>query len=325
MDKKPSFNIKEIILGVLTVAASAVTFWLWHARAIPALAAGDFAGGMQFVAPVMGLALTATLFALGAMFIRDRRIAYAVATISIVVPYFFVTATSAALMLLGISIIGVAFAVHKIRREFSLSIGFSISKTVKSGLALYFTVASLIISLFYAGTLNQKNSLAALLPKPAFDFTLYHFLNSDFARSVTGLPVVQEDITVDELLDMLARDQLKKQGIDTGKIPASELARLREAEHQGIARQYGITFRGNEKVQDLFYTVVAERADELLGPYRRYLPLVSALTFFFALKALTVVVYLISLVLLFLLIKVLLSANILKRATENIEVERLTF
>jgi len=316
--------IKEIILGVATVLVSGVTFWLWRTSAIPALAGGDVQSGLRFIAPAAGLAISAALFALAAMFIRDRRIIYGAAMIGAGIPYLLIDASNAVLLLLALSLGGTAFAVHKIRREFSLSVGFSVSKTVKSGLSLYFTVACLAISLFYSTTLNQKNSLAAFLPKPAFDFTLYHFLNSRFAESITGLPDVRRDITADELLDMLARRQLEQQGIPGVKISAADLARLHKVEHDEISRQYGITFRGNEKVQDIFYTVVAERADELMGPYRAYLPLVSSLAFFFALKALTLPVYLVSLVVIFLLIKGLLFAKILKRAHEQIDVERIT-
>ncbi len=324
MKEQTSASIKEINLGISASAASVAAFWLWKTEAIPGIVAGDFHGWMRFAAPVAGLAAAAALFALSAMFIRDRRIAYGAGIIGVAAPYLFSDATRAALILLGVCAVGAAFAVHKIRREFSLSVGFSVSKTVKSGLSLYFTVACLAISLFYSTTLNQKNSLAAFLPKPAFDFTLYHFLNSRFAESITGLPDVRRDITADELLDMLARRQLEQQGIPGVKISAADLARLHKVEHDEISRQYGITFRGNEKVQDIFYTVVAERADELMGPYRAYLPLVSSLAFFFALKALTLPVYLVSLVVIFLLIKGLLFAKILKRAHEQIDVERIT-
>jgi len=317
-------TIKEIILGAAAILISGVTFWLWRTSAIPALAGGDVQSGLRFIAPAAGLAVSAALFALAAMFIRDRRIIYGAAMIGAGTPYLLTDASNAALLLFAASLAGTAFAVHKIRREFALSVGFSVSKTVKSGLALYFTVSCLAISLFYSTTLNQKNSLAALLPKPAFDFTLYHFLNSSFAQSITGLPDVRQNMTADELLDMLARRQLQRQGVPEAQISSADLARLRKVEHTELGRQYGIAFQGNEKVQDIFYTVVAERADELMGPYRAYLPLVSSLAFFFALKALTLPVYLVSLVVIFLLIKALLFAKILKRAKEQIDVERIT-
>jgi len=325
MKEQTSASIKEINLGISASAASVAAFWLWKTEAIPGIVAGDFHGWMRFAAPVAGLAAAAALFALSAMFIRDRRIAYGAGIIGVAAPYLFSDATRAALILLGVCAVGAAFAVRKIRREFSLSIGFSVSKIARAGLSLYFTVACVIISFFYAGALDSKNALAAILPKPAFDLTLHYFLNSSFARSVTGLPVMRRGVTADELLDMLAREQLKKQGISPTSIPAADMARLRRAEHDDIARQYGISFQGNEKVQDIFYAAVAQHADELMGPYRAYLPAISALAFFFALKALTLPLYLLALVLAFVLIKGLLSATVLKRATEQIEVERITF
>lgn len=324
MEKQINAPIKEIILGGFAAAVSLGAFWLWRAEAIPALAAGDFHGVMRFVAPTAGLAFAAALFALSAMFIRDRRIAYGTAVMGAGGPYLFAHTGTAVFLLMGVGIIAIAFAVHKIRREFSLSAGFSVSKVARSGTQLYFTVACVIISVFYAHTLSRENALAAVLPRPAFDFTLHYFLNSQFAQSLTGLSDVRRDISADELLDMLARRQLEKQGIPAQKISSALLARMRAAEHEEIGRRYGIVFRGDEKAEDLFYGAIARRADELLGPYRAYVPFVSSLAFFFALKALTLPLYLISLVILLLLIRALLSANILKRTVHNIEVERIT-
>ena len=316
--------IKESALALAMVTAGVFAFWLWRVQAIPAIAAGDFHGWARFAAPVAGLALASVLFAFGAMFIRDRRIAYGAGIIGVAVPYFFSNASTAVLLLMAASVVGIAFAVHKIRREFSLSIGFSVSKIAKSGLSLYFTAACVIISVFYADTLSREHALAALLPKPAFDMTLNYFLNSRLAQSVTGLPEVRRDITADELLDMLTKSQLEKQGIPASQISPADLARLRAAERREIERQYGVAFRGDEKAADLFYGAIARRADELLGPWRAYAPFISALTFFFALKTLTLPLYLISLAALFLLIKGLLSVNILQREVHSIEVERIT-
>lgn len=324
MEGRTSTNIKEIILGVLAAFSSIIAFWLWRAYAIPALAAGDFHGMARFIAPTAGLILASALFTLAAMFIRDRRIAYGSAAVGAAGPYLFVDASNAVILLAGASIAGIAFAVHKIRREFFLSAGFSVSKIAKSGLSLYFTVACAVISLFYAGTLNRENSLVAIFPKPAFDLTLHYFLNSSYAKSVTGLSDIRRDVTMDELLDMLAKAQLEKQGIPASKIFPADLARIRAAEREALESQYGIAFRGDEKVEDLFYGAIAQRADELLGPYRAYIPFISSLAFFFALKALTVPLYLLSLFTVFLLIKALVSATILKCAVHRIEVERIT-
>ena len=315
---------KEIILGATSAVSSAIMFWLWDAHAIPALVGGDFQGYSNVIIPIAALVAGASCFGLGAIFIRDPWVAYGAALAGSAIPYLVSGITPTVFILLPIAAIITAFGVHKIRREFFLSVGFSVSKIAKSGMALYFTVAALTISFLYAGALSQKNALATILPKPAFDFTLHHLLNSEFARSAAGITQMRKDATADELLEMLAREQLKKQGIDPLRIPPAEVARLRAGLHEEIARQYGIAFQGNEKVQDIFYTAVAQRADELLGPYRAYLPLVSALAFFFALKALTLPISLMSLAVMFVLIKALRSVKILTRTTQHIEVERLT-
>lgn len=320
-----SFRIKEIILGFGAALFSAATFWLWESTVISVIARGDFMRYASFIIPFLALAVSASLFALASMLIRDRRIAYSAAIVGIVLPNFLVPAVGTTLAILAGSIIGIAFAVHKIRREFALSVGFSVSKVAKSGLALYFTVASLLISLFYVHAFQKKDALAVLLPKPAFDYTLNYFLNSQFARSLTGLPLVRQDITADEFLDVMISRQLSEQGLPSVTIPASERARLRAVAREELARQYGITFQGKEKVNDLFYTMVAARADELLGSHRRYLPFISGFAFFFAFKALTLPIYLVALLISFLLIKISLSAKLLKRVEEEIKVERIVF
>ncbi|MBI3630937.1 MAG: hypothetical protein HY221_01195 [Candidatus Sungbacteria bacterium] len=310
---------------MLAAGSSVAVFYLWEVVTIPEVISSNFQHYLSFLIPLVCLAASSSLFALAGMFVRDRRIAYCAAVVGAGVPYFFARPSLPTLAVLAISLICIVFAVHKIRQEFLLSVGFSVSKTVKSGLALYFTVASLTLTLFYVHALNDKSALSALLPQPAFDFTLQYFFNSPFARSLTGLPQVRQDITANEFLDVLISQQLKSQGLESVNVPASERTHLREVERRQIARQYGITLKGNERMLNVFYDVVAQRAVDLLGPYRRYLPLLSGIAFFFAFKALTVAAYLISLLIIFLLIRIFLFVKILRRTTEHIQVERITF
>lgn len=324
MERETRILIKEVIIAALSVTASGVAFLLWR-RVIPELAAGNFHTGLLLASALGALILAATLFILTAMFIERPPIAYASAVISTGAPYFFFTATLPIIAVLCASIGISVLAVYKIRREFSLSMGFSVSKISKSGIALFFTVFAISASLLYTQGRDERQPLAFLIPKPAFDATLPYLFNSQFMRSLTGLPQIKPDITADELLDIMLRRQLENQGLTASKVTREEMIRLKESGRREIARQYRISFKGNEKVQDLFYGLIADRADELLGPYRRYIPLVSALAFFFAFKTLSLPLSLLSLASAFLLIRTMLFATILTRATKDITVERITF
>ena len=320
---KSGFNYKEFILAALTVAGNGITFFLWK-QAVPRIIAGDFSGYTEFIYPLVCLVISGVLFSLAALFIRNRWIIYPAALIGIGAPYLLLPAANSVLGALGISFVLILFAVRKIRKEFIFSLGFSTAKTLHVGLPLYFTSAAIIVSLFYVQLVDQNNAVTILVPKPALDFTLSHFLNSQYVKSLTGISDIRSDSRVDDMIDALLQEQAKKEGVPISKVPREEREKVRKSQRDEFAKQYRISLTGEERVGDVMYILVAQRIEELLGPYKKYLPIVAAVAFFFAFKAFTFPLYLISLFSTFLLIKLLIFVKVITTVVHQIEVEKLS-
>lgn len=328
---------KELTLGILASASGIAAFWFWS-RAIPLIAKGEAAHYSDFLLPAISLLLAASLFSLAALFIRSRRVVYAGMGVAAAAPYFFIPTAipirapylylptpsleNPVLWVLVASVLLVWFALHRIRREFDLSLGFSLTKTLKTGLPLYFTVASLTVSTFYFSLLDEREALAAILPKPAFDAIVRTL--RDPLQTLTGLPEINFNETVDALLTRLVGEELRSRGTSLSQLSKGELAHLIFLQRERLSKNFGIAVGGKERIADLFYRAVTNRLGELVGPYRQYLPAVSVALFFFAFKALTVPFLYLTLLLTFLLLRLIRAAKMLKSEKHTVEVERLT-
>lgn len=313
-------NPKEITLGVLTALVSIGTFWSWY-EAIPALTAGEFEAYINFGIPVLGFLLSACFFSLAALFIRESKVVYPAIIISISAPYLFTEASLFILSAMALSAALSALAVHKIRKEYDLSPGFSAAKFLKSGLPLYLTTASLVISAFYLTGITEKNAISTLLPKSALEFGLKTL--SGPLGSVAGLPEIDPEATVNELLEKVVSEGLKTKGLELTKLPRSEILKLIGIQRNELADKFGIKVKGNEKVGDLLYGTVTGKAEDLLGPYKSYLPYASAIAFFLAFKTLTIPLYYAALLITLLLIKLMVLTKILRSEKVQMETERL--
>ena len=264
----------------------------------------------------------AVFFSLGAIFIKNTKIIYGTAAISISAPFLFVPATQTAIAVLGLCLIIAVLAVKRIRNEFYFSLGFSVSKILKSGLPLFFTASALIIATFQLSAVSEEKAISAFLPKSTFD-TVLKFMGKPL-EDITGLPLSNSGATVDEVLTKVIRDGLEGQGISLSQVAESELKRLVSLQRNQLAKNFGISVTGGEKIGDVFYTSISTRLGELLGPYKSYLPYVSAAAFFFAFKAFTLPLYYFSMLITYVLIRLLIATNILRVEKEQMEVERLT-
>lgn len=297
-------------------------FWLWN-QSIPFIIAGEFKRYGDLLAPIGGLALAGALFVLCAALIQNRAVAN-IALIGFTMAFFlFTPATQTALIVLGISMLLVIFSIYRIHSEYTLSLGFNISKISRSGLPLYFTVVSLVVSIFYFSHLNEENALTSLFPKTTLTLTLDYL--GEPLSSLTGFPLDNPNITVDEILLSALSEQFKSQGISMAQIPEREFSKLLLAGKKDLQDRFGISLNGDEKVTDVLYEALVVNAQKLLGPYQKFLPLASAGVFFFAFKALTLPLYYLTLLTLFILVKFMQWSKIVVSEKRQIEVERLTF
>ncbi len=310
-------NLKEVVLGILTVSFSIAVFWMWH-QVTPKIVAGEFQNYIDFLWPVLGLILTGTFFSLGALFTSNVRLLYPTVTISIGAPFFFIPATNTALAGLAISVLFIIYAVWRIKTEAEHSLGFSATKFLKAGLPIYFTIVSLLISMFFFSQIGEDEDrvFATLLPKSAIEIAIGPL------QSLMGLSAAKPNSTIDEAFTELIIEQLKSQGIKN--VPQSELARLLRDQREELSKSFGLKLSGKERISDILYEFISRRFRELLGPYKEYLPYASTIAFFFAFKALTFPIYYLTLLITFILIRIMVAVTILKREKIQIEVERLT-
>lgn len=321
MVEKSRLHLKELIVAALAVVSGILVFWLWSGR-MAVVQGGDIRGYSALILPIAGVCFSGALFAFAALFIRNSRIAYPAAAVAVGSPYFLLPADSVVLGTFVLSIFLILFAVRRIRGEYALSVGFSISKIVKDGLPLYFTVAALIISVFYLHQTNKQKD--TFIPRPALDYTIRWLTQNPAVFDSFGFPAINPDMTIDEVLRNFLLRELEGQA-DGRKIPEAELTRLIFEQRLVLSKQYGIDIQGREKIGDVLSRAVQSYMERLLGPYKEYLPFATATAFFFAFKTLTLPLYYITLLLTYILIKLAFYGNILKREKEKIEVERVMF
>jgi hypothetical protein len=92
-----------------------------------------------------------------------------------------------------------------------------------------------------------------------------------------------------------------------------------------LEKQYGTEIPNKEETAELLYRAAVEQFKQLLGPYQDFMPLASAVIFFFAFKTFTIPIYYLTLVFAFFLLKLMLWSKIVKREITQVEVERLHF
>lgn len=130
----------------------------------------------SFILPLIGIVIVASLFSLSALFIKNNWIVFPSILVGISSPFLFVPATNAAIGTLLLSILFMMFAVRRIQKEFTLSLGFSLTKLLKGGLPLFLTTASLIIAVFYLAEIDEKRALEIFLPRRATVNLVFKYL-----------------------------------------------------------------------------------------------------------------------------------------------------
>lgn len=313
--------IKETVLCTFTLCMIIASFWLWRAST-QAIAQEVFNSYGQFIASLSSLILAASLFGIAAIFVSNYWMMYISMSIGVAAPFLFIPFSTISLILMGPCILLVCFAARRIHKDASLAQGFSISNFFKSGIPLFLTIAGIIISFFYLYDAQKKDAVRAIFPRTAFDVTI-RALGGPL-KSLTGGEAFTPEGTVDDFFQGLIKKQLGDRGIHFDQLSHKELQRLLADQRSEIAKSYGIQLRGDEKLGDVFYTTIIERMNDLLGPYRAYVPYASAVAFFLAFKTLSFFLYFLIIVIAFLLVRIMIVMGVLTHKKEQIEVERLT-
>lgn len=313
--------VKEIVLGVSLVALHVLVFWLWQ-RAMPLIVGHAHDQYTPFILAFCGLILAAVVFSLAVLLIKKKEVVYTVVAAALIAPFMYVPASLSALALLAVCVLLGLFAARRMHTEFAFSVGFSVSRIFRAGLPYYFTALALILSLYYFIELGHVQSVSDVLPESAFRIT-FQVLGGPL-KAVTGLNL-RTNATVDDFLEDIIKDQIKKQGLPLSEVPPSELKRLIAMQRDELAARYHAKLTGKENLSDAFRTTIAERIGDILGPYQAYLPYASTIAFFLGVKTLTLPLYFITLGLTFLLIKLLIWGKIIALKKIEIEIERPEF
>lgn len=314
-------NPKELTLAFVFIAVQAFTFLVWR-DSLARIADQNFEFSYLYPASLVGLVIAVTLAALASIFITNQFLLYGAVAASMLVPLLTVPATNGTLIVLILTILLALGAVWRTANESSFSLGFSLHKLFRAGIPLYLTAAALLNSYFYFLEVKQSDIVGVALPRPAFDLALRIF--AEPIKSLTGNPSFRPDVTVDEFLEAGVRAELNKQQIADQRISDADIKKMTELSRRELASRYGVELKGNEKLSDALRETVTARMQDLLGPYRRYMPYAGAIAFFLAFKTLTIPLYFISLALAFFLIKGMIAAKIMKKETRQVEVSRLT-
>lgn len=316
------YNPKELALGVLAAGIPVITFWLWD-KTLPLLLEGEYRDFLRFIMPIVGLTVSASLFALLGIFVRTRILAYLFPIIGVGASFLFIAATPTVLGALPASVLLILYAVYRMRQEYTYSLGFSVAKITRAGLPVYFSVVALTISMFYFSGLNEERALSTFVPRSLIQFFLDRM--SGGSGFFSDFPKVNAETTINDLLFVIAERELTKQGVSPASIPKGELAKIISLERSNLSKQFGITLSGEEKVGEAFYSAITEKIQNFFGPYKNFLPVAAAIIFFLAFKAFTWPLYFISMLLTYILIRLMVFAAIVREEKVVIEVEKLVF
>ncbi len=313
MSTASRFGGKELILSVLTVAAGLANAYLWRGL----LFAGEFKDAAFYSLPVVALFLFAILFALSSAFIRQRWLRNVTAALSLGVGYLFSPYSSFILGGLGLSMLGGWYAASVISAEERASSKFSVRKILRGGLPVFFTSVALLLAILYFSSIRGEQR--ALFPRSLFDAAI-PFLEQPLQAILPGF---RRTASVDELLLALTAQQLGET-IDVSGFPPASREALLEQGRKTLSVEFGVNLTGKEKMTDVLYRVTNSQIAKFLGPYQSYLPIIAAAGFFVAVKALTLPVYWITLILVFGVVKLLVATGLLKQRTETIQVTKFT-
>jgi hypothetical protein len=311
-----NLNWKEIVLAALTVLAGVAVAFLWRG----VFDAGSFGNYYLLSLPVVAVLAYAVLFGFSAIFIRNAWLVYIAAFIPVLAGYFLLTSSNITLGALAIALALQAFAMHQIRNESHNASVFNLRKFLRSGLPIFFTALALSFSVFYLNLTKFQSDdyLGSLAPKDIFEKSL-----SLFGGQLNAIvPGFDPSKTLDDTLLALAKQESGGE-IDPAKLTAGQKQQLLQEGYNQLYKQFGIRVTGKEKGADLMYDLANQKLGEFAGPYKQYIPYISAFGIFLTVKFLSLPLYWTTIFLCFILVRVLAATGFLKREKAQVEVERL--
>lgn len=311
-----SHNSKELILGILVVAAGVLNAYLWH----QAIFADEFRNAAFYSWPVISLLAFAVLFSLSGAFIRSKPIRIASAVIALSSGYLFLGYRTAILGALVLSAAAGWYAQESIAAEHAASNFFSVRKIFRGGLPMFFTVLAILFAASYFSLIDAEPKSRGFLPRALFDAALP--LIEEQAKSF--LPGFRADAPADDLIIAFIKRQLEAAEINFDTLPEGERQALIREGRASFSKQLGVEISSKETSAEALFEISNAQVVKFAGSYGRYLPFLAAAGFFISVKALTLPIYWITLILISVVVRLLLAAGVLKEKAETIQVQRVS-
>jgi len=307
-------NLKELIIAVLVVVSGVLNAYLWKQL----IFSGSYSDLALFSLPIASLFLFVVSFAMLAMLGENVLLGLFAVIAAFIGSFFFVKASTAVLSGLLLTLVIALWAFRGIRKEAKSQNIPQMNRVLRQGLPLFFTAVAVMISVFYFSGIAISEP-QTFVPKAAFELTIPYL--EGVLQNI--LPGFKASLSVNELLRKNAEEQLEGE-LGLKSVPEEQLKKLVEEQRRALEQGLGLKISGEERAGDLIYSLANQKAEDFLGPYKRYIPYLSAFGFFLAIKVLTFPLYLISLALVWLTVKLLLAFEFIKRETVSVEVEKLS-
>lgn len=307
-------SIKEAIIATATIIIGFANAYFWQNLIYSA----DYSDPAAIFLPVATMFSFAILFSLLALFSKNIYVIYLACALSVVNGLIIADRNATVLIGTVLGMSGIVYAARKIQSDVNDSKTFGLSKSLSRGLPFFFTTFALIISLTYFSSILLAES--NFIPRPIFN------ASTRILQNYLGglIPGFRPNATINEVLTDVLATELKNQ-IDINKIPKRQLNTLLQEQKAALSEKIGIKVSGEEKTTELLYNLANQKLEELFGQYKIYLPYISAIGFFLAIKTLTWPLYFVTLGFIFFTVKFLLVLGILKRELSTTQIEKLTF
>lgn len=313
--------MKQIILGVLTVLFG-LFGWSFLNTTLEKEASFSEIG----VVSALFLIVFGILFSFSALFIKKRYFLFFAAGFA-VLP---LLAFGQNIYFLGSSVIfflTLIWSRSKIQQEKIQQIKFHFSKVISRGLPIFLTGFSLVLAVSFAFS-PQFSTSALEIPKTLFDITFN--LSEKFLA--LQFPGFHKEITIDEFLIVGLSSQIEQMIGASGFTDVSkemieqqlknlQVKKLLKEQKEKYSAALGIEIKGNEKLKDTAYQAINERMPLLIKPYQNYLPPILIFIGFTIIKPLTIPLMWLTLIMGWIILKILLVFRFCKISKEMVEKE----
>lgn len=306
-------NPKEYIPGILLVLCGAVVGFFW--KGIP-----------DTPALSVLIVLYASLFGFYLLFARQASLRYTLPAISLGALALTLGVNQFVLEGLALAILFISIAAWTSEYEYQNSVSFAPRRVVSRSLKFFFTALAILFAFAYYGdTHTSAHSVNQLLPRNVFEISL-KAAQAPLSRMLPGFTA---ESTVDDILIAMATQE-SAQVVAPRPISRAQLSAMVKQNRTQILRelerQLGIDLdiariKGTEKISDVLYDVSVAKAEEYLRSYIGYLPIIIAVSYFLALKTVSIVVYFISIAVILIALKALMWFGVVHKDTTMVAKE----